>query len=158
MLSCSVVDTCDLACVCLFFFFFKQKTAYEMRISDWSSDVCSSDLNTVDPADAADRAQELCGRIDLQRPNCERQRVCARPVGSVLQSITRHQLPLLRVAVHERAHVTAKGRRLPRPAPDRTGTVLPPLRHSHVVPAVPLVHNYDTRREHIAPSRLHPHS
>src|SRR3546814_7757450 len=33
-------------CVCLvvlFVFFFKQKTAYEMRISDWSSDVCSSD-------------------------------------------------------------------------------------------------------------------
>src|SRR3546814_5933899 len=30
-------------CVCLFFFF-NQKTAYEMRISDWSSDVCSSDL------------------------------------------------------------------------------------------------------------------
>src|SRR3546814_1332849 len=30
----------SLAC----FFFFKQKTAYEMRISDWSSDVCSSDL------------------------------------------------------------------------------------------------------------------
>src|SRR3546814_10516756 len=28
------------------FFFFKQKTAYEMRISDWSSDVCSSDLQT----------------------------------------------------------------------------------------------------------------
>src|SRR3546814_8117343 len=32
-------------CVVVFcFFFFKQKTAYEMRISDWSSDVCSSDL------------------------------------------------------------------------------------------------------------------
>src|SRR3546814_981596 len=30
--------------VIVFFFFFKQKTAYEMRISDWSSDVCSSDL------------------------------------------------------------------------------------------------------------------
>src|SRR3546814_3754734 len=30
--------------MCLMFFFFKQKTAYEMRISDWSSDVCSSDL------------------------------------------------------------------------------------------------------------------
>src|SRR3546814_6651493 len=29
---------------CSFYFFFKQKTAYEMRISDWSSDVCSSDL------------------------------------------------------------------------------------------------------------------
>src|SRR3546814_2466945 len=36
-----------MSCCCLwycFFFFFKQKTAYEMRISDWSSDVCSSDL------------------------------------------------------------------------------------------------------------------
>src|SRR3546814_6470717 len=32
---------CLLVCLC---FFFKQKTAYEMRISDWSSDVCSSDL------------------------------------------------------------------------------------------------------------------
>src|SRR3546814_2090587 len=32
----------------LFFFFFKQKTEYEMRISDWSSDVCSSDLITLD--------------------------------------------------------------------------------------------------------------
>src|SRR3546814_8585628 len=30
--------------VLLLFFFFKQKTAYEIRISDWSSDVCSSDL------------------------------------------------------------------------------------------------------------------
>src|SRR3546814_2898468 len=35
---------CDVYIVC--FFFFKQKTAYEMRISDWSSDVCSSDLKT----------------------------------------------------------------------------------------------------------------
>src|SRR3546814_5074568 len=32
--------------VCCHFFFFKQKTAYEMRISDWSSDVCASDLIT----------------------------------------------------------------------------------------------------------------
>src|SRR3546814_5057143 len=32
-----------------FFFFFKQKTAYEMRISDWSSDVCSSDLENRRP-------------------------------------------------------------------------------------------------------------
>src|SRR3546814_19034010 len=33
----------------MLFFFFKQKTAYEMRISDWSSDVCSSDLLAVRP-------------------------------------------------------------------------------------------------------------
>src|SRR3546814_3618609 len=47
-----------LLCICmfsfyfrlsLFFFFFKQKTAYEMRISDWSSDVCSSDLRLFQP-------------------------------------------------------------------------------------------------------------
>src|SRR3546814_6912086 len=41
-------------CVCvvsyMVFFFFKQKTAYEMRISDWSSDVCSSDLRPSTPA------------------------------------------------------------------------------------------------------------
>src|SRR3546814_1519001 len=35
--------------VVFIFFFFKQKTAYEMRISDWSSDVCSSDLDTLHP-------------------------------------------------------------------------------------------------------------
>src|SRR3546814_5440861 len=41
-LCCSVRLTFVL--LLLSFFFFKQKTAYEMRISDWSSDVCSSDL------------------------------------------------------------------------------------------------------------------
>src|SRR3546814_18956740 len=39
----------------IFFFFFKQKTAYEMRISDWSSDVCSSDLINLE---------------DIAAPNC----------------------------------------------------------------------------------------
>src|SRR3546814_10901786 len=34
--------------LCSFFFFFKQKTAYDMRISDWSSDVCSSDLTVTE--------------------------------------------------------------------------------------------------------------
>src|SRR3546814_9549967 len=37
----------SFACVSWLFFFFKQKTAYEMRISDWSSDVCSSDLERM---------------------------------------------------------------------------------------------------------------
>src|SRR3546814_11892159 len=48
---CIVIMICDLfsySILCMysffFFFFFKQKTAYEMRISDWSSDVCYSDL------------------------------------------------------------------------------------------------------------------
>src|SRR3546814_2452208 len=39
---------------CLCCFFFKQKTAYEMRISDWSSDVCSSDLDFSDEDDVPD--------------------------------------------------------------------------------------------------------
>src|SRR3546814_3098308 len=42
-MSCEVLF-CDSLYAVFFFFFFKQKTAYEMRISDWSSDVCSSDL------------------------------------------------------------------------------------------------------------------
>src|SRR3546814_6724877 len=36
-----------VSCVDSLFFFFKQKTAYELRISDWSSDVCSSDLKKL---------------------------------------------------------------------------------------------------------------
>src|SRR3546814_6104069 len=48
------------------FLFFKMKTAYEMRISDWSSDVCSSDLRHQDRVVVADRhlmrlAQESAG-------------------------------------------------------------------------------------------------
>src|SRR3546814_4207286 len=39
--------SCVLSHCLVFVFFFKQKTAYEMRISDWSSDVCSSDLATT---------------------------------------------------------------------------------------------------------------
>src|SRR3546814_2928519 len=39
-----MLSFCMVTMVYVYFFFFKQKTAYEMRISDWSSDVCSSDL------------------------------------------------------------------------------------------------------------------
>src|SRR3546814_1382231 len=44
LLCLIIVIMCLFSCC---FFFFKQKTAYEMRISDWSSDVCSSDLDAV---------------------------------------------------------------------------------------------------------------
>src|SRR3546814_18353731 len=66
-----------------FFFFFKQKTAYEMRISDWSSDVCSSDLHAEarTPAahhpDAIDGAE---GRRALSRLGHAR----CRPAGSMV--------------------------------------------------------------------------
>src|SRR3546814_16291103 len=44
--------------MCCVFFFFKQKTAYEMRISDWSSDVCSSDL-------PLERGRAVLGLVEL---------------------------------------------------------------------------------------------
>src|SRR3546814_16940122 len=50
----------------VFVFFFKQKTAYEMRISDWSSDVCSSDLDRpVDGTGAGDRLSRRSARRAL---------------------------------------------------------------------------------------------
>src|SRR3546814_9238758 len=42
-----LIVSCVIDFVVLSFFVFKQKTAYEMRISDWSSDVCSSDLHVA---------------------------------------------------------------------------------------------------------------
>src|SRR3546814_4669657 len=51
----------SVTCCLFFFFFFKQKTAYDMRISDWSADVCSSDL-----------LRRSCDRV-ASRPSWERQ-------------------------------------------------------------------------------------
>src|SRR3546814_7707368 len=44
-------------------FFFKQKTAYEMRISDWSSDVCSSDLIEASHQQGPNRSRLSCGNL-----------------------------------------------------------------------------------------------
>src|SRR3546814_9829873 len=76
-------------CTIVFFlcvFFFKQKTAYEMRISDWSSDVCSSDLNPVIPYPLQVQGLPVLPRsgyhqvsaelkIEIGRASC-RERVC----------------------------------------------------------------------------------
>src|SRR3546814_7217764 len=76
-----------------YFFFFKQKTAYDLRISDWSSDVCSSDLQlglrycaalTESPGDGTRLARERASDTDvvvavggdeIGRASC-RERVC----------------------------------------------------------------------------------
>src|SRR3546814_4230422 len=50
------------------FFFFKQKTAYEMRISDWSSDVCSSDLFTNRHISIVD----TYGKADISRNSIDK--------------------------------------------------------------------------------------
>src|SRR3546814_7263692 len=55
------VCTVFLYLICFFFvFFFKQKTAYEMRISDWCSDVCSSDLQFQVSAATTENFREKC--------------------------------------------------------------------------------------------------
>src|SRR3546814_1522828 len=54
-----------------FFFFFKQKTAYEMRISDWSSDVCSSDLQREYPGEKVLLFSYFRGTLDYLRERLE---------------------------------------------------------------------------------------
>src|SRR3546814_2258257 len=53
------------------FFFFKQKTAYEMRISDWSSDVCSSDLGPAEQRDERKNGQNQGDGADDERSDIE---------------------------------------------------------------------------------------
>src|SRR3546814_16619221 len=70
--------------MCLFFF--KQKTAYAMRISGWSSDVCSSDLILVVEIRAAERAHEEIvaqGEVARDLPQPE--------VGSIVAIMPHHQ-------------------------------------------------------------------
>src|SRR3546814_435211 len=69
---------------CVFVFFFNQKTAYEMRISDWSSDVCSSDLPSNGPLHGVRSA----GALAKDRHDCE-----ANPEGR-LQACQRRRLEL----------------------------------------------------------------
>src|SRR3546814_9229671 len=80
-----------ISCWLFVFFFFKQKTAYEMRISDWSSDVCSSDLRFhVSLADLGERhveaADQECGhpgrhRIEGDRLQRDAAIKCAVEIG-----------------------------------------------------------------------------
>src|SRR3546814_7750284 len=88
-----LVFGCCVLCFLVYFFFFKQKTAYEMRISDWSSDVCSSDLWAVEQAtrrsgcswgssggrsNSGDRSLAACQGaqgVTIGRASC-RERVC----------------------------------------------------------------------------------
>src|SRR3546814_5910963 len=114
-------------CLCIlfvyFFFFFKQKTAYEMRISDWSSDVCSSDLGLVQPqAGAVDRFEPERlddGRLHHDSGNAEVTPLLARAFALAprigLLPRSGHQRVRRRLAVV----ATQRKRTLPpRPAPD----------------------------------------
>src|SRR3546814_7891830 len=91
------------------FFFFKQKTAYEMRISDWSSDVCPSDLQPyvfmnsffgkgfVPVAGSANVSGGGCGvkRPQIGRASC-RERVCQYVYSSVVAVSLKQKITQLR--------------------------------------------------------------
>src|SRR3546814_16377660 len=85
-----------MAEVRLCFFLFKQKTAYEMRISDWSADVCSSDLETVRSVSVrslAFRRQRLSPRLS------------GRPLAPPLQSSSPNCSPACASAQRSSARV-----------------------------------------------------
>src|SRR3546814_1249441 len=76
-------------CYFFLFFFFKQKTAYEMRIGDWSSDVCSSDLTAGQGQNPARQAAMAAG-IPQEIPAWGVNQVCGsglRSVASAVQAI-----------------------------------------------------------------------
>src|SRR3546814_2239069 len=91
MLCCFLFDLHLLLCIFVFFFF-KQKTAYEMRISDWSSDVCSSDLIEQLPRNpcADHRTHERLWRI-VPRADTDLLRRARQTLDEVLtECIVRH--------------------------------------------------------------------
>src|SRR3546814_1077666 len=98
-----------LILLCVFdFFFFKQKTAYEMRISDWSSDVCSSDLL----ADREGRHRNSAGHLE------DRIEAVDAAQGRRLDGNAEH-----RNAGHRRDHA-GQGRRAARARLDRLQSAL----------------------------------
>src|SRR3546814_7376213 len=93
LLACfGICGLCFVVFVFHCFFFFKQKTAYEMRISDWSSDVCSSDLRSSRPASCGTSqagADGPCQRNAAQAVTAERSRSEERRVGKECVSTCR---------------------------------------------------------------------
>src|SRR3546814_2625585 len=68
-LTCRYMSLILFCCNMFIIFFFKQKTAYEMRISDWSSDVCSSDLEHLSVVETELVAIEKRFFDSLNEPN-----------------------------------------------------------------------------------------
>src|SRR3546814_6377046 len=80
--------------LCLKFFLFKQKTAYEMRISDWSSDVCSSDLLM----DVVQKHTREAGVRDLERQIAT---VIRKVTKKLVESPTTKSITITKDAIHK---------------------------------------------------------
>src|SRR3546814_2037048 len=80
--------------ICFDVFFFKQKTAYEMRISDWSSDVCSSDLSEPTPTRNCSRVRR---RVSSKAFAVSRERrSCSESEAIVSQALAISAMRLMR--------------------------------------------------------------
>src|SRR3546814_17994264 len=95
----------------LLFFFFKQKTAYEMRISDWSSDVCSSDLDRL--GRRADGV-ELRAAIDDEEVEAARSEHHHARIDRERHALAAHRSA---VAADIGAHIDAADQRIDRAGP-----------------------------------------
>src|SRR3546814_2649603 len=95
----------------MFVFFFKQKTAYEMRISDWSSDVCSSDLGERRIGDQADaflpaHLRQLVFETAVVEAEIILDRMIARNAQLLRRRERLHQPPARLVRAAEDAHLS----------------------------------------------------
>src|SRR3546814_9206133 len=115
-------------CVGFCVFFFKQKTAYEMRISDWSSDVCSSDL-LVD-GEAVEHIAARRVEVDVQRPL---------ELSHLGQEVVRRDAEAADLVVDK--HLGRAGRQVLDPVPVLAGAGLRLARQPLVVHSTPLLGN-----------------
>src|SRR3546814_9716601 len=93
----------------MIFFFFKQKTAYEMRISDWSSDVCSSDLQSGGCRCRRDTvpAQVAPDRI-ARRTRARRNGAQGDMASDIVNQVADTAITVLRCAAHRFEHDRVK--------------------------------------------------
>src|SRR3546814_4257626 len=84
--------------------FFKQKTAYEMRISDWSSDVCSSDLRCQPRRVLGAAATASAERGILHEEVMRREKLLLGAAARADIGAVRHQHPALRLVAQARRH------------------------------------------------------
>src|SRR3546814_6394758 len=112
------VFKCFILCI---FFFFKQKTAYEMRISDWSSDVCSSDLHRM--AASCCRQRHPQTRPPPRNPPKEREEDAIRDT---------HRLLPLPLATEQEWHRNERLRRCPLAHGRETTLNWPEIGRAHV--------------------------
>src|SRR3546814_6102530 len=142
-----VLYVCSLVIVCsFFFFFFKQKTAYEMRISDWSSDVCSSDLAGFEPERDAcrrkrrDHRRACAGGPDRSGFCAVRPAVRSRAPQALRESRLHHGILRSRkerqetMVLGHRLREPSQGRQLPRAKNETAITV---TAHSIVIMCAP---------------------